>query len=194
MPKQDATQDLIRAITHVETMGLPFIYEGVRYSMGEHNTVSCRAVQEIPLPRKLCLLNGVTKIAPLGFCEMSIDTVYIPDTVTILGAQAFRGSSITKCKVSPNTTAIGSYCFGDCINLITLDLRCAATVIEPGLCYGCTSLREVWLPQNLKNIMGACFTYCHDLQKIHMPRTELPSLDKSLLWRDGEYVSRVYYN
>lgn len=99
----------------------------------------CTALENVTLPA------GIEDIPSYLFCDCSsMETVSIPDTVTLIDSQAFRGTSSLKNVEFPSgLVKIGSYAFRD------------------------SGLTSVVLPENVSDLTGGSTFYgCKDLASV----------------------------
>ena len=89
---------------------------------------------------------GNLSTKPFEYCE-KLKKVYIPDTITVIGHDAFHGcSSLEEIVLPDSITVIGHDAFSYC-----------------------TSLKKIYMSKNLKEIGGTAFEYC-DFTEIIIPR------------------------
>lgn len=132
----------------------------------------CTSLQSFTFPRNL------TKIPSALFTDCkSLTVVNIPEWITEISLNAFDGlSSLEEITVSAENTAYKSV--NNC--LLTKDgktmlLGCKNSQIPNGVeviedaFYGCTSLKEITLPQSLVELGGFTFYGCESLESIVLP-------------------------
>ena len=91
----------------------------------------------------------------------TIETITIPNTVTTIGNNAFKGCTALTSIVIPNSvTSIGSSAFNGCTNLnsVTLPTNASFTTIRDELFSGCTSLASITIPANITSIGTSAFS------------------------------------
>lgn len=140
-------------------------------------------------------LDGFT-VTSLGNYSFSntyhINTVIIPDTVTVIKASAFYSSNCTniqlpnglktieryafeccyrleKIEIPDSVTEIGEYAFYSCRRLKTAKLPNNLTTISFAMFYCCYELEEVIIPDSVKTIEGWAFNSCYNLEEIEIP-------------------------
>lgn len=132
----------------------------------------------------------VTSIGTSAFRSSQLSSVYIPSSVTGIGAEAFMGCpNLTSVVLEEGVTIIGDSAFRECVNLTSIELPQSISIIyqsafqESGLTsinlenikeigydvfYQCKNLTTVKMPQTITSI-GGCFGYCENLIEINLP-------------------------
>ena len=96
-----------------------------------------------------------------------IKEVYIPNTVTSLGENAFYDcSSLKTVALACNIIRIPALCFFGCISLNNIVLPQEIKYLD-NKCFGCTALINIDLPEGL--IEMDCFSDCGQLENIIIP-------------------------
>ena len=114
-----------------------------------------------------CLIIDGTLIsfAPAGLAEYTI-----PDSVTTIGAWAFRGcSSLTSVTIESSVTTIGGTAFRDCRSLTSIAIPDSVTTIEDFAFYWCDSLTSVTIPDSVTTIGDRAFSECYSLTSVTIP-------------------------
>ena len=122
------------------------------------------------------LLAGKTTIdirtIPLK-AKRRLKSIDIPETVTVIGNDAFNGCNALEHVYIPATvTSIGRRAFQGCENLSDLDIEYDdSELIEIGdaAFASCISLKEVVLPWNMEKIGKMAFAGCYRLKTINIP-------------------------
>ncbi len=98
--------------------------------------------------------------------------VTIPNTVTLIGNNAFEKCSDLKSIVIPNSViSIGSYAFNGCSGLSTVTISNSITSIGEGAFYNCSGLTSVTIPNSVSSIGGYAFYGCSGLSTIIIPNS-----------------------
>ena len=88
----------------------------------------------------------VTKIAAKAFDNSDIYAVVIPDSVTVIGENAFSGCDKLKTVTfGSGVTKIQKYAFSDCTRLSSITLPESVKFIEDYAFTGCTSLKQIYV-------------------------------------------------
>ena len=109
-----------------------------------------------------------------------ISSVEIPNTIMILGEDAFSGcTSLSEITGMEGISKIGSYCFSGCTSLQEIILPNNVTSI--GICafQSCSSLTSIEIPNSVTSIGQAAFSNCINLPIINLP-SKLTSISANL--------------
>jgi len=132
-------------------------------SVGE---LSCRGTKltSVVIP------DGVTKIGYDAFKGCSnLTSIKIPDSVTKIGEWAFEGCTSLQSIVIPSgVTEIGQYAFYGCSSLTSATIPDSVTKIEEGAFWGCTSLQSIVIPDSVTEIGYYAFYGCSSLTSLHI--------------------------
>ena len=124
----------------------------------------CSALKSIHIP------DTVTVIGENAFLNCkNLAEITIPDTVTEISASAFAGcSNLIEITIPSEVKRIKSYTFAGCSSLKTVNIA-DANVIENGAFQDCSNLKEIKLPEQLREIKELAFYGCSSLVKIDIP-------------------------
>lgn len=93
--------------------------------------------------------------------------VSIPDTVTVIGEEAFAGNETLKGVTIPDSVTTVSYnAFKDCTALTNIILSDSISKVGPGAFEGCTALTTAQIGKNVKSWGTGVFTNCDSLAKV----------------------------
>lgn len=99
----------------------------------------------------------------------SLETVNIPESVTSIGAYAFRETTIlSDISLPTGVTKIGNYCFYKS-GITSIIIPEGVTELDGQMFYGCRRLKNIKLPVNLKFIGEQLFRDCQALETISIP-------------------------
>lgn len=98
------------------------------------------------------------------------DSYAIANGIKTIGQGAFRNSDIKHISIPNSVTTIGGGAFAECAYLEELTLPKDLQILAPAICYGCTNLRRVILPNNITQMQEVslgyeCFYNCRRLEE-----------------------------
>ncbi len=112
---------------------------------------------------------NVTTILDYAFSGSAIESIVIPDTVTVIGDSAFFNcKSLTNVTVGAAVEEIGAHAFRNCTALEALEFveGSAALTIGDEAFSGCSSLTAVELPDRVTDLGAAAFENCRHLKSV----------------------------
>ena len=117
--------------------------------------------------------DGVEHIRDEAFrFNREIEAIHIPNSVTLIGKQAFRECvKLTELVLPENLESLvvqGRHFLG-CTGLTRIVLPDSLTILPRWSFQNCTNLREVILPKNLTQIGEGAFLNCTSLERIVIP-------------------------
>lgn len=93
--------------------------------------------------------------------ERSVTSVVIPDTVTVIGENAFLAcSDMSYLRLSENTVTIGDSAFSGCSSLESIKLPSMVTILPASCFKGDTALREVTNTEGIQQYYNTTFEGC----------------------------------
>lgn len=131
---------------------------------------------------------GIKKLDNYAFYDGKITSVLLPSTLTSLGEQAFRNSTITSISTRdvttpenpssfPNAiTAIPERCFQNCASLSPISFPSKLKTLGQYAFSGCTSITQITLPTTVTLIDDGCFNSCSSLQTININELSITTL------------------
>jgi hypothetical protein len=122
-----------------------------------------------------------------AFCNAtSLTSVTIPEGVTSIGTEAFKGcKAITELKLPESLTVIGDGTFEMCSNLTTVNVPDSVTAIGEAAFAYCEKITEINIPGGITTIEDSTFTHCSGLKIILLPETVTGIGDYAFEWCDG---------
>ena len=177
-------------IKHISETGGDFIVTDYRYGIEITQYTGDSSFVNIPKS-----INGrpVLKLANSLFANQAcITDVFLPETLLIIGSEAFKKTSITSIKIPESVTFIGKEAFREtqlteiifpeqiqkiaenvCYKCEQLDtvIIMGATSIEEHAFSSCSNLRRLILSNCLQIIKDNAFSCCHELDEIILPES-----------------------
>ncbi|WP_444641938.1 leucine-rich repeat protein [Caproiciproducens sp. R1] len=132
--------------------------------IGDESFFDCENLKNVSIK------NGVTSIGYAAFNNCGIDNLFIPGSVTNIGAWSFHGcENLIDVSIENGVTSIGELAFGDCFSLRTVNIPGSVLNIEPRTFAMCINLANVEIANEIQNIGNQAFLYCNNLKKITIP-------------------------
>lgn len=149
------------------TNGLKMLNNNTSYTVaGIGDAVN---VRNIIIPDKYNNL-PVTKIADRAFEGVtSIESVFIPDSVTSAGYGAFRNCGNLTSAVFSGNTELGERVFENCSKLERVTLPDNLTEIKNMTFRCCASLQEIEIPSGVSKIGEQAFYECKKISSVTLP-------------------------
>lgn len=149
-------------------------------------------VTEISLPDGLLNIKG-------GFSNLKkVTTINIPDSVTTIAANTFKGSSgLTSIELPKSLTSIGSDAFTNCTSLAEVTFRGTSLTTLPQSLFQNTALVNVVLPEGVTTVTRLLFKGCTKIETVVFPSTVtsitgediIPAATKSITFKAPQVVS-----
>lgn len=110
----------------------------------------------------------VTEISGFAFRYTGITKVEIPDTVTLIGINAFESSDLVSVKIAGNANLIiNDKAFYNCKSLTIAEID-AVNKIEKEAFRGCANLTKLTLGKGLKQVGQLAFYELSKLEEVHI--------------------------
>ena len=101
---------------------------------------------------------------------VEIKDLVIPNSVTSIGNESFRGcSSLTSVSIPNSVTSIGNDAFFSCTGLTSLDMPNSVKSIGSYAFYNCSGLTSVNIPNSVTSIGSNAFQSCNGLTTLTIP-------------------------
>lgn len=115
--------------------------------------------------------DSVTSIGANAFKGCTgLASVTIPNSVTSIEGRVFDGcASLTSITIPNSMTSIGDKAFCGCTGLTSVTIPNSVTSIGPSAFYGCTGLTSVTIPDSVTSIGSYAFYGCTRLTSITIP-------------------------
>ena len=117
--------------------------------------------------------NSVTSIGNDAFRGCSgLASVTIPNSVTSIGDRAFvECSGLTSVTIGNSVTSIGDWAFYYCTGLTSVTIPNSVTSIGGAAFYGCTGLTSVTIGNSVTSIGAGAFSGCTGLTSVTIPNS-----------------------
>ena len=117
-------------------------------------------------------------------------SVSIPDSIKIIGEEAFAGNtSLTSINLGKNVTEIEYGAFKNCTYLNNITIPDTVTSIGNGAFTNNTSLKKITLPKNLESLGSGVFAGCDKLNNITVPKENTNFIfEKNVLYNKDKSV------
>ena len=130
------------------------------------------------------------EVIPASIClEMrNLTSVTIPNSVTSIGGDAFRGcTGLTSVTIPNSVTSIGSYAFYNCTGLTSVTIPNSVTSIGSWAFSGCSGLTSVTIPNSVTSIGSAAFAGCSGLTSVTIESENPPTLIWGVFYGTNDY-------
>ncbi|MBQ8336594.1 MAG: leucine-rich repeat protein [Bacteroidaceae bacterium] len=102
--------------------------------------------------------HSVTSIGNYAFDDcITLTSIEIPNSVTVIGDDAFRCSGLTSIEIPNSVTVIGDGAFQNCSSLTSIEIPNSVTSIGSGAFSDCEALTDVMLPHGIICIGSGAF-------------------------------------
>ncbi len=93
-------------------------------------------------------------------------SITIPDTITTIGAYAFRNCTLLTSIELPALTNVGANLFSGCTSLQSVTFTEGITKISSSMFKGCTSLNSITVPSSVTTVYSSAFDGCTSLDSV----------------------------
>lgn len=136
------------------------------------------SVLRCPRGMKKAVIDDIAEeIAQSAFMGCSVEEVVMPDSVKMIGNEAFSCCKyLKKINLSKNlqktTNQLGNNaCFKKCERLKGIEIPAGIKEIPNMMFFGCRELSEVFFHDGLEVICASAFASCRNLKKVNLPKT-----------------------
>ena len=99
-------------------------------------------------------------------------SVMLPDTVTVIGENAFnKCTQLKEVNIPDSVKIIGEKAFYGCTSLKEIIIPSGVNVIHANAFFGCTALEEIYVPNSVTEICERAFSGCTSLREIFIPES-----------------------
>lgn len=146
-------------------------------ALGSGVFMNCYSVEEITLDEK----NEAYTVED--------NILYTADKTTLYTAAA---GGVSKNVVIPDTVAsISEYAFSGCLNMETVTISKAVTVIPEGAFNYCSGLTDIVIPEGVTEIGNYAFSNCENLKTVSLAST-LKKINPGAFWKDSSIESVTF--
>jgi hypothetical protein len=102
---------------------------------------------------EVSLGDGIVKIPAYTFegC-VALKSIVLPDTLTSMGVEVFKGSGIESIILTGNISTVSAGMFMDCASLTKVEFKGSILVIDDYAFANCTALTDIELPETLMTL------------------------------------------
>ncbi|MCM1254103.1 MAG: leucine-rich repeat protein, partial [Clostridium sp.] len=140
--------------------------------LGHKDGTSVRGSVEIPfkvVDGRDGIEYSVTSIAYRAFYNCTdLTYIKIPKSVTLIEEEAFYKSGLESLTIPDSVTVIDGFAFAECYNLKEVEISNSVTVINDWTFANCTSLVNVKIPDSVYKICNSAFGGCTSLKSIEI--------------------------
>ena len=145
-------------------------YEGSTYivtTIGAIAFYSCQELQSVSIP------NSVTLISDEAFGASGIKSIDIPESVTTIGQRAFHAcKNLERISLPQKIEDIGSSAFSECSSLTSVQLPEGLFQLSNELFSYCSNLKSIIIPEGPATIWFSVFRGCINLESVTLPASE----------------------
>ena len=115
--------------------------------------------------------DSVEMIGREAFEKSGLKRLTIPSSVTSIQYAAFKESKLEEITLPPNLSVLKEHAFIDCKNLKSIVIQGSISEIGELTFNGCTSLKEIIIPEGITSIGREAFRDCTSLTKVRLPES-----------------------
>lgn len=108
-------------------------------------------------------------------------TIEIPNGVTKIGTDAFKGASLESIIIPNSVTEIADGAFNNTLRLWYIKIPSSVTKI--GKSFQGSGLKSITLPATLKSLANGAFKDCHELTSLKIPEGSMTELQGREFWQ-----------
>ena len=166
--------------SYVETL----TFEIGRTAVPIYAANEARYLQKVEIP------NSVRSIEHDAFhsCER-LKSINIPESVTVIGANAFANSGLNSVIVPDSVTTMGENVFQNCTALVSAKIPVTTINIPKNTFSGCSSLAKIEMPESVEKICSGAFQDCTSLTEIVWSKA--PKLIEADAFRNCDALTAV---
>lgn len=113
--------------------------------------------------KEYAVADTVVEILPSAFAESPLETVILPETVSVIGNGAFSQCCISTLNLSYGLRRIEPYTFYNCDNLTEIIIPKSVVSIGHAAFKGCGAIKKIVVPAQVSYIEDIAFNNCSEL-------------------------------
>ncbi len=170
---------MLALMVSVQSWGLEFIEEGIKYSTKGSTTVAVTSIPEkyagdVVIPATVKhgeITYNVVEIGQAAFADcFDLTSVVIPEGVTSIGEYLFQESkSLVSVTLPESLKTIGFSMFSFCSSLTSVNIPKGVTEIGEYAFRFCSALTSITIPEGVTSIEKAAFYGCSSLASLNIP-------------------------
>ncbi len=121
-------------------------------------------------------------------CPESKTLIEIPNSVTMIGNNAFGYTGLTAIEIPNSVTTIGSGAFFGCAGLLAVKIPNSVTTIGNEAFYECTGLASIKIPNSVTTIGQSAFYNCTGLTSIEIRIQNPPIIGSNTFYKVSPFV------
>ena len=187
-----------------EILAVEFAYAAVRAEEPEEQVIpgadflveGTVLVEYVGQDDEVVVPEGVTEIGPQAFRGADVEQVFLPSSLEKISRSAFEECRyLSSVDVPEGVTLIGAEAFSGCESLESVRLPGSLKRIEDSAFENCSSLDWVDIPEGVEWIGSGAFSWCSSLERISLPSTiDLFSIDDSFCYCDSLETVNSFIN
>ena len=151
-------------------------YQGITYQVTQIGDEAFRAsnLLSISIPESITIIGNDA----FANCR-KLSSLVLPNSVQDIGKNAFNSSKLSSINIPDGITIIRTGTFSHCSSLRSIKIPDTVTSLESGVFYSCSALDSVSLSANLTAIGSTCFYGCESLTSIVCMAKDVPKVKSS---------------
>lgn len=127
---------------------------------------NCATLQRITLPSEALAIGNDAFGGAVGLTQVNMG-----DRIKSIGATSFYNTSIEELFIPDSCTSIGTQAFWSVETLRKIHLPASLKSLKMGVFYFCVNLNDVVIPEGVTKIEDLAFFNCQNLSSINIPKT-----------------------
>ena len=200
--KKKFTSLLLVLLFALPALAQQFEYDGLWYNVIDEEAKLCAVAYTSSVKGDLTIpatayndgnVYSVIAIQSGALNYTDLTSVVLPESVTTIGASAFRGCfSLTSVILPASVTTIGASAFSGCFSLTSVVIPDGVTVLAESVFSDCKSLTSIIIPKSVTVIENNAFNYCESLTSIVIPEN-VTTIQQSAFFLCLSLTSIYYY-